>query len=150
MTNKALLLSMATMIFTCIACNQLDDCSDFACFTPAPPLYFDLVNAEGDNVFGIGRYQIEQLEVLDASTNAAIPYKLVTSDSTVEINSVGWEDGEEVLSFMLDEAEIFTFSIHTEWVSEDCCNFPRQDEISLTGAAFESTDSYSYVVTIGE
>jgi hypothetical protein len=133
----ALLLFMSVSISSCD--KLINDCADYACFTPPQPIFFQLYNDIDQDLLAADYFDLSKLEV-----------KIVSSDESIRIDSIrvegqyylftekiGWEQGVSTYRFSYREEVLFDFQIEAKQVSENCCTFTEYEGINLSIESYE-------------
>lgn len=135
-------ISYLTIFFITLflqSCNLFkDDCKDIQCFTPPETFSFQLVNPEGKDALSDSAFILSKLEVIRLEHNENLKFDTasVQGITVLTVERIGWEEGVESYQFVYNEAELFTFTLDAETVSENCCTFTRYNEISVLNAEY--------------
>lgn len=136
------------------SCDLNDDCSDYACFTPPQPIFFQLYSESDQDLIASDTFELSSLKILDVSKDQFIKRDTLSVSGEYYLmgESIGWQDGLNDYQFTYGDKELFTFSIEANEISEDCCAYTEYGDISLSGSDFEELSNINtglvYRVTV--
>ena len=136
-------------ILSLVACSGDKECD--LCMSPPNFFTFDLVDKDsGENVFASGRYNSDDIEVLDASGHR-VEFEFVNYEdfNFIEIRTIGWQTETVNYRINIGEENIFDLYVDAERLSENCCSFTRYQEIEISNAEYTNdplTGIYKIIV----
>ncbi|GAB3332761.1 hypothetical protein GCM10027429_12490 [Marivirga atlantica] len=119
-----------------------ENCDDIACFTPPNPIYFQLYSNQSDFIAS-DTFQLSKLKVspLSSDERLTLDTLVIEGNYYLRAEEIGWQQGLHNYGFMYGDEDLFTFSIDSNQISEDCCAYTEYNEILITGADYEELDS---------
>lgn len=131
-----LIVILCTIIFQ--SCND-NDCGE--CFTPPQSFIFEIVDkTSGENLFTIGTFEPENIEITDNLNNdEAIEFSFISENdiNLIQISSIGWETEIVDLKISISNNHIFNLYVDAKRKTADCCSYTEYNEIKITNSEFE-------------
>lgn len=123
-----------------LGCKKDNNCEGYACFTPPSPFLFELVDkSTNENLFTIGTYQSNQIEVFNTMNNSNVEFTFVDDNSLnlIQVNSIGWQTEAVNIIVKIADETLFNFYVEAERLNENRCSFTRYNEIRVENVDFE-------------
>ena len=146
MNRMTIKLALLFLIFGISLSSCSEDCGE--CFSPPSSFYFNIQTFSGDNLTTTDNFQLNDLEILNLSTDEIIEPELFPSSDGEVIggDELGWEEGLNIYRFSYKGQILFSIEIDAESVSEDCCSFTVYNSIEFNGTTAENLGDYVYLV----
>jgi len=132
---------LSIFLFLISSLYSCQNCSDIACFSPPQPFNFNLVE-DNKNIFE-SRFSRADVRVIDNNTGASKAYDFEPYESghLIIINTIGWNDDTELVDYSIEIASDtfnINFTVLSENISQDCCNFTRFSDFEVTELPFDT------------
>ena len=138
---KGFVLSLFLLGVVSFQSCRKSNCSDYACFTPPQPFYFELLDsATYEDLFANGTLDSNQIEVINIANNNKVDFKFVHADSlnVIVIYGIGWEleRTQAGVTLRVSNKDILNLYLDSESISENCCTFTRYHEVRIEKANY--------------
>ncbi|NOR87568.1 MAG: hypothetical protein GQ527_08175 [Bacteroidales bacterium] len=114
---------LAIISLTVISCKPEDDCDGIDCFTPPPPLYFNLVDKDsGENLFETGVLDSLFVIVVDSDIDL-VKHNFLQSNYSIELPEITFLTGPRIYYLSVGDDVRITFKLDMTINVEGCCTF---------------------------